>query len=76
MKTLNILSTLQEHSLKLLSLFIPPDSSVITAEELIALFKVKEWSPEGSNDREWEEAVVFNWKNYVHEAAGVCVCVW
>lgn len=64
LKTLNLLSTLHDQALKLLPLFITPKKSVMSTEEIIALFQVKEWSPEGANDRESEEAVVFNWENY------------
>ena len=40
------------------------------SDTLLGLFKVKEWSPQGSNSREPEEAVIFNWENYVRETAG------
>ena len=62
---------MQSHPLEFLSLFTVSNQSRITADELITLFKVKEWSPEGSNDRELEEAVIFNWENYIQEIAGI-----
>ena len=56
------------HASKFLPLFIATDQ-VLTADALLALFKVKVWSPDGSNDREAEEAVIFNWENYIR---GMC----
>lgn len=69
--TLNLLSTMQTHASKFLPLFIMKDQQVITADALLNLFKVKEWSPEGSNNREDEEAIIFNWENYVREIEGM-----
>lgn len=61
--TLNLLSKMQSHPLEFRSLFTVSSQSRITADELITLFKVKEW--------ELEEAVIFNWENYIQEIAGI-----
>lgn len=53
--TLNLLSKMQSHPLEFRSLFTVSSQSRITADELITLFKVKEW--------ELEEAVIFNSEN-------------
>lgn len=68
--TLDLLSKMQSHSQKFLPLFIATNQLVLTADAVISLFKVDNWSPEGSNDREAEEAVIFNWENYVRETTG------
>ena len=70
LRTLKLLSTMETHASKFLPLFIATDQ-VFTADALLALFKVKVWSPDGSNDREAEEAVIFNWENYMK----VCVAL-
>ena len=54
---------MQSQPLKYLPLFTVTNKSGISADKLIALF-------EGSNDRESEEAVIFNWENYIRETAG------
>ena len=46
----------------------------MSAEELIALFKVVEWSPEGLIDRDWEEAVVLIGGTMCMKLQ-VCMCV-
>ena len=51
-------------------LFIRSNHPQLTADALLGLFKVKLWSPEGSNSRECEEAVIFNWQNYVQKTEG------
>ena len=71
LQTLNLLSTIQRHPLKFLPLFTATDRSELTPNALISLFKVDQWSPEGSNDREAEEALIFNWEHYVRETAGI-----
>ena len=70
MQTLNLLSTMQSHPQLFLPLLTISNKKGISADELISLFKVKQWSPEGSNDRESEEAVIFNWQYYIRETAG------
>ena len=68
--TLNLLSTMQSHPQQFLPLFMANNQLQLTADAVISLFKVDEWSPEGSNDREAEEAVIFNWENYIRETSG------
>ena len=65
---------MQSHSAQFLPLFLGSSRTKLTADTLLSLFKVKEWSPEGSNCREPEEAVIFNWENYVRETAGRNSC--
>lgn len=69
--TLDVLTAMQRSSSQFLPLFLGNNRSELTADELIGLLKVKEWSPEGSNSRQSEEAVIFNWENYVRETAGM-----
>lgn len=77
---LGLLSVMQKHSTQFLPLFLGSNRPKLTFDTLLGLFKVKEWSPQGSNSREPEEAVIFNWENYVREAEGkyicCCYCVW
>ena len=61
---------MQSHPLKFLPLFTATNQLELTADVVISLFKVEKWSPEGSNDCEAEEAVIFNWENYIRETAG------
>ena len=62
---------MQNNSAHFLPLFLGSNQSKLTADTLLGLLKVKEWSPEGSNSRESEEAVMFNWENYLREAEGI-----
>ena len=71
--TLNLLSTMQSHPLKFLPLLTAANQLELTADAVISLFIVETWSPEGSNDREAEEAVIFNWENYIRETAGIYI---
>ena len=71
MGTLDVLTVMQGNSSQFLSLFLGNNRLNLSADELIGLLKVKEWSPEGSNSRQSEEAVIFNWENYVRETAGM-----
>ena len=71
MGTLDVLSVMQRNPSQFLPLFLGNNRPTLTADELIGLLKVKEWSPEGSNSRQSEEAVIFNWENYVRETAGM-----
>ena len=77
---LGLLSVMQKHSTQFLPLFLGSNHPKLTSDTLLGLFKVKEWSPQGSNSREPEEAVIFNWENYVRETEGkyvcCCYCVW
>ena len=61
-------------SCKVIDLFMPLflGSSLpqLSVDALLTLFKVREWSPEGSNNREVEKGVILNWENYVREAEG------
>lgn len=69
--TLDLLNVMQNNSAHFLPLFLGSNQSKLTADTLLGLLKVKEWSPEGSNSREYEEAVMFNWENYVRETEGI-----
>ena len=70
LKILGLLSVMESNSSHCLPLFLGGHQVQLTADKLIGLFTIQGWSPKGSNDREDEEAVVFNWENYVRETAG------
>ena len=71
LETLNLLSVMQNNSSQFLPIFLGCNKSQLTANTLLGLFTVKEWSLEGSNRRESEEAVMFNWENYIRETEGI-----
>ena len=50
-------------------LFLASGKPKVSALSLIAMFEI-EWSPQGSNQREAEEAVVFGWTEYIHDMEG------
>lgn len=70
LKILGLLSVMESSALQFLPLFLGSCQQQLTADKLIGLFKIQQWSPKGSNDREDEEAIVVNWENYVRETAG------
>jgi hypothetical protein len=61
---------MQNNSSQFLPMFLGSYRTELTADTLLGLFTVNEWSPEGSNSREAEEAVMFNWENYIRETEG------
>ena len=71
--TVNLLSVMQNNSSQFLPMFLGSYRTELTADTLLGLFTVKEWSPEGSNSREAEEAVMFNWENYIRETEGIMI---
>ena len=56
LEVLNLLSVMQSNSTLFMPLFVGSNHPQLTADSLLGLFKVKSWSPEGSNSRECEEA--------------------
>ena len=70
---MNLLCVMQNNSSQFLPMFLGSYRTELTADTLLGLFTVKEWSPEGSNSRESEEAVMFNWENYVRETEGIMI---
>ena len=76
LQVLNLPSVMQSNSTLFMPLFIGSNRPQLTADSLLGLFKVKSWSPEGSNSREYEEAVIFNWENYVQETKGWGMLLW
>ena len=62
---------MQSQSDLFMPLFAGSHCPQLNADTVLALFKVRQWSPDGSNDWEDEEAVVFNWENFVREAEGM-----
>lgn len=60
---------IREYTSLLKPLLLSSGKRSLTSDELLKLFKVV-WSPEGSNSRECEEAVIYGWTNYVHSCAG------
>ena len=76
LEVLNLLSVMQSNSTLFMPLFVGSNRPQLTADSLLGLFKVKSWSPAGSNSRECEEAVIFNWENYVRETEGRGMLLW
>lgn len=74
LKTLSLLSVMESRPLHFLPLFLGGCQQELTADKLIGHFKIQQWSPKGSNDREDEEAIVVNWENYIRETAGQYKC--
>ena len=50
-------------------LFLQSGKPKVTAASILATFEIK-WSPQGSNQREKEEAVIFGWTEYVYDTEG------
>ena len=70
LRTLGLLNVMESNYLQFLPLFLACHREELTADRLIALFKIEEWSPKGSNNRDDEEAVIVNWENYVRMTEG------
>ena len=70
LKSLGILELLQQYPTLMKPLFVYSEKPCMKAATLLNMFTVK-WSPEGSNTRELEEAVIYCWTNYVHQCAGM-----
>ena len=51
-------------------LFLASGKPKVSARSLLSMFEIR-WSPQGSNQREAEEAVVFGWTEYIHDMEGV-----
>lgn len=66
MQHLGVLDLMFRHSALLGPLLTVSGIPQLTSSVLLELFNV-DWSPEGSNQREIEEAVILNWTEYVRE---------
>ncbi|XP_019859447.1 PREDICTED: G2/M phase-specific E3 ubiquitin-protein ligase-like isoform X1 [Amphimedon queenslandica] len=69
LKSLGILELLQQYPTLMKPLFVYSKEPCMKATTFLKMFTIK-WSPEGSNTRESEEAVIYCWTNYVHQCAG------
>lgn len=72
---LGVLHMIRDYTSLLKPLLLSSGKQSLTPNELLNLFKVV-WSPEGSNSRECEEAVIYGWTNYVHSCGGEIQCSW
>ncbi len=60
---------LSHHSELMKPLLLSAGKQSLSSYQLLGIFQIQ-WSPEGSNRRECEEAVVFGWTSYVHSCEG------
>ena len=67
---LSVLDLAHQHCVSMRSLFLASGKPKLTATTLLDLFKVF-WSPQGSNRRGYEEAVVYAWTQYVYSCEGM-----
>ena len=70
LQTLEIATLIKHHTLVLKKLFIHDATTKVTAQYLSELF-VPMLSPRGHNQREEEEAVVLNWRDYLQDTEGI-----
>ena len=66
---LGVLDLMHTFPSQMKPLFLASGKPKVSALSLIAMFEI-EWSPQGSNQREAEEAVVFGWTEYIHDMEG------
>ena len=59
----------QSHN-QLKPLFLATGKPKVSASAVLSMFKVQ-WSPQGSNQKESEEAVILGWNEYVHDLEGM-----
>lgn len=70
---LGVLQLMRDHSLLMKPLFRSDGKQHLSSSALLDLFKIL-WSPEGANDREIEESIIYGWTNYVHECGSKKLC--
>ena len=68
LKLFNVISLLRQHPLKFKSFFIFDVDSVLTVDQMVALFDVA-YSPQGSSKRVSEEATFMHWHEFLHDLA-------
>ncbi len=66
---LGVLDIFHDHSELMKPLLLSAGKQSLSSYQLLGLFQIQ-WSPEGSNRRECEEAVVFGWTSYIHSCEG------
>ena len=75
---LGVLQVMHTHPALFKPLFLAEGRPKLTADSIADTFHVY-WSPQGSNQREDEEAVILGWMEYLHGLKGMkfvlCVCV-
>ena len=65
---LKLFNVLRQHPLKFKSLFVFDVDSVLTVEQMVALFDVV-YSPQGSSKRVSEEVTFMHWDEFLHDLA-------
>lgn len=68
LKLFNVISLLRQYPLKFKSFFIFDVDSVLTVDQMVALFDVA-YSPQGSSKRVSEEATFMHWDEFLHDLA-------
>ena len=68
--SLGILWLIHQYRNQLKPLFLATGKPKVIASAVLAMFKVQ-WSPQGSNQKESEEAVILGWNEYVHDLEGM-----
>ena len=66
---LGVLNIFQDHPKLMKPLLLSSGKRSLNSSQVLDLFKTV-WSPEGSNQREREESVIFGWTHYVHSCGG------
>ena len=69
LKHLGVLDLLLRHPKLLSPLLSVSRKPKLTSSDFLQIFDVQ-WSPQGSNRREDEEAVIFGWTKYVNDLEG------
>lgn len=67
---LGILRLIHQYHNQLKPLFLATGKPKVSASAVLSMFKVQ-WSPQGSNQKESEEAVILGWNEYVHDLEGM-----
>ena len=70
LKLFNVISLLRQHPLKFKSFFIFDVDSVLTVDQMVALFDVA-YSPQGSSKRVSEEATFMHWDEFLHDLVSI-----
>ena len=73
LQCLRFLEVMHSYPTLLKPLFLNSGKPSITADYILQLFHVQ-WSPQGSNQRELEEAVILGWHEYIHDTEGILLC--
>ena len=69
---LKVLQMLKDNRQLMKPLLLSSGKRNLKVTQFLSLFKVN-WSLEGSNHRECEEAVIFGWTPYVHSCEGMYI---